>query len=75
MRLQDFKKLLDRRPFAPLRVHLSNGSFYEVPHPELADLTVETLVITLPPSNAKIDNDHQAFCSWLHVTHVESIAR
>lgn len=32
---KEIKELLNRRPFIPLRIHLSDGTAYDIHHPEL----------------------------------------
>jgi len=69
MREQYFRQLLDRRPFERLRVHVSTGSYYDIPHPEFAQSGNEALVLTISGDAAeKVKYVH---CSWLHVSHVE----
>jgi hypothetical protein len=34
MTAQDIKKLLERSPFVPLRLHLTNGGVFEIQHPD-----------------------------------------
>ena len=75
MRAEDFLALLRRQPFIPLRIHLSNGSRYEIRHPEMASLTRHGLMVLLGSSYDEGIPDAWAYCSWLHVTHVEDIVR
>ena len=44
----DFQELLQQEPFRPFRLHLSNGTMYEILHPELAVL--KFTVVWLYPS-------------------------
>lgn len=39
------KKRIEKRPFEPFRMHISNGDEVEVRHPELAFLTRSTVVV------------------------------
>lgn len=36
MRPDDLAALLERRPFQPLRLHLTDGKQFEIRHPEMA---------------------------------------
>lgn len=42
---QEVRKVLTDRPFIPFRIHVSDGSSYDVPYP--ADAFVEMLYITV----------------------------
>lgn len=36
MRAEEFREMLDRRPFEPFRLHISSGQHVDVTHPESA---------------------------------------
>ena len=44
----DILQALDKRPFEPFRIQVSDGSTYEVRHPELVMVGVGSLVIGVP---------------------------
>jgi hypothetical protein len=73
MTLQDFKSLLEVRPFEPFRVVMSSGQAYEVRHPEMAKLLRTKLLIFLDPDKEGIA-DQFRMCSLLHVTAVEPVS-
>jgi hypothetical protein len=72
MTLQDFHRLLKRRPFQPFRVVTSSGERYEVRHPEMAFLTRTSLVLGLDP-DAEGTADDWTMVSLLHVAAVEPV--
>ena len=39
MHISEVKEHLSTRPFVPFRIHLSDGSSYDVPHPEFVLVT------------------------------------
>jgi hypothetical protein len=41
-----------KRPFEPFRIEVSDGSAYEVRHPEMVMVTVGCVVIGIPPVGA-----------------------
>ena len=45
---QDILQALDKRPFEPFRIQISDGSTYEVRHPELVMVGLGSLVIGVP---------------------------
>ena len=48
MRQNEILDPLQTRPFRPLRIHVSDGSVYEVRHPELVHLTRSSVLICTP---------------------------
>lgn len=44
----DILQALDKRPFEPFRIQVSDGSTYEVRHPELVMVGLGSLVIGVP---------------------------
>ena len=75
MLAEEFLELIRRRPFIPIRVHMSDGSHYDIKHPEMVIVGRNTMVIALGASYEEGIPEDYAHCSWLHVTHVEDIKR
>ena len=48
MRPDDIRNFLNRRPFQPFRITLTDGRNYEVRHPELVMVGRSSIVIGLP---------------------------
>ena len=69
MRLTKLREVLRRAPFQPFAVHLSNGSRYEVRHPDFVSLVDHQLAVTDPGGHPR--KQRVAVCDLLHVTHVE----
>ena len=61
-----------REPFQPIRIYMSDGSSYEVRHPEMALVTRREVVIALPSREAELP-ERSVFCDPLHVTRIEPI--
>ena len=59
--------LLQKKPFQPFVVRLSNGEEYEVAHPEFAILLKTNLVIGFP------DSDRFVWCSLMHINSAEPL--
>jgi len=68
MRQEDLREHLHRRPFAPFRLHLSSGAFFDIRQPQLVDLGRSTLTIGFP-----VEDNHQLFVqiSLVHIVWVE----
>lgn len=72
MRPDDIRAHLRREPFQPIRVYISDGSKYDVRHPELMMVTRTEVVIALDPGNDKIP-EHKIFCDPVHITQIEPV--
>lgn len=72
MTADTFKEILKRSPFDPFRVVMSSGESYNVVHPEMAFPTARSLILALPDPTA-VDGERLAFCSYLHIAHVEML--
>ncbi len=70
MTADTFRDILHRAPFEPFRVVMSSGESYNVMHPEMAMPTARTLILAIPDST-RPDGERLAFCSYIHVAHVE----
>ena len=66
------REILKRTPFEPVRVVMSSGESYNVMHPEMAFVTAKALVLAIPDPTHP-DGERLAFCSYLHVAHVETL--
>lgn len=62
---------LRREPFEPFFLYMSDGSSYEIRHPELALVTRRQVIIALPTREGKLP-DRTVFCDPLHVTRIEA---
>ena len=65
-----FREILRRSPFEPFRVVMSSGESYNVMHPEMAFVTSRSLILALPDPTEP-EGERLAFCSYLHLAHVE----
>jgi hypothetical protein len=43
-----------KRPFEPFRIEVSDGTAYEIRHPEMVMVTVGSVVIGIPPVGATL---------------------
>jgi hypothetical protein len=72
MRPEDVRDFLQRKPFQPFRVTLTDGRVYEVRHPELAMVGRSTIAIGVPaPNDPAPVYDHLVTVSLLHVMQLE----
>ena len=65
---------LNRQPFVPLRIHLTDGKMYDIRHPEMAIITSREVYVgreeTSPGSGVAKGCD---LVSLLHVVRVEQV--
>lgn len=71
MTADTLREILSRKPFEPFRVVMSSGESYIITHPEMALVTTRSLILALPDA-AHPDGERIAFCSYLHIAHVET---
>jgi hypothetical protein len=72
MRAQEIQERLHRRPFEPFRFFMSDGSHYDVPHPELALVGARAIAIAIGGGANELP-ERTAYCDPLHVTRIEPI--
>ena len=72
MNANEIRDLLRSQPFEPLRLHLSDGASYDVPHPEMVLVTRYKIHLALPPSEGEMP-ERTVYLDPLHITRVEPI--
>ncbi len=72
MRASKILEHLRRKPFRPIRVHLSDGSAYDVRHPEFVAVSRIEIAIALDPGEAELP-EKMVYCDPLHITRIELI--
>lgn len=72
MRPDDLRRLLNSQPFCPFQVFVSDGTTYDVTHPEIGTVVHMSLRIALRPAGV-LDPPRQrfSFVSVIHITRVE----
>ena len=73
MRAEELRALLARRPFVPIRVYFTDGTTYDVKHPEMALLTRSTVEIGLEQQEGSGIADQVVYCSLVHIVRVENL--
>ena len=61
-----------KQPFEAFRVYLSDGSHYDIRHPEMIAITRRDVAIAIGPDNDELP-DRLATCDPLHIVRVEPI--
>jgi hypothetical protein len=73
MTQQDLLGWTRRRPFAPFRLFVDDGSAFEIRHPELCMPGFSTVAIGLPRDPARPEADRIIMVSTQHVSRLEPI--
>ena len=72
MRPDEIRAHLHKRPFQPIRIFVSDGSSYDVRHPEMMFVTRREVVIGLDAGDDRIP-ERSAYCDPVHITRIEPI--
>ena len=73
MRPEELRTLLRRQPFVPIRIHFTDGSTYDVKHPEMAMLTRSTIEIGMEEEAGSGIADNVVYCSLVQIVRVENL--
>ena len=65
---------LRKQPFRPIRIYVSDGSSYDVRHPELMLVTRTEVIIALDPGNDAVP-ERSVYCDPMHITRIEPVDR
>jgi hypothetical protein len=70
---QRIKRYLQNRPFRPFRIHLSDGTHHEVPHPEFAWVFGGSVFVGVRGTSDKEPEEDIQELSILHVTRLQKL--
>jgi len=73
MNAEQVREHLREQPFRPFRLFMSDGSSYDILHPEFALVTRREITIALPPGRGDLP-ERAVYCDPLQTTRIESIA-
>lgn len=72
MNIDTLRDQVRKQPFEPFRVYLTDGSHYEVRHPEMIAVSRRDVAIPLGHRKGEVA-DRLAICDPLHIVRVEPI--
>lgn len=72
MNVEIIRDELHKAPFKPFRLHVSNGAFYDIEHPDLVTLARNAVYIATQIADDGIA-EKMVTIGALHVTHLEPI--
>ncbi len=73
MRPDELLEELRKRPFEPFRIHLTDGTVYQIPHPELVMVGRGKVLIGTPAQGESGVFDRYDVVSLLHIVRLEPI--
>jgi len=71
MRAEELRKILDQRPFEPLRLHITSGQHVDVKHPEMAIVSRSLVAVGVDGSRGVAD--HLVHYNLLHIVKIEPL--
>lgn len=74
MRAEELMELLRVRPFAPLRIVMTDGQTYDIRHPDMVLVLRQRVDIGIQPDPKTGVLDRVDHCSLLHIVRVEPLA-
>jgi hypothetical protein len=72
MHPENVRKHLKKSPFQAFRIHMSDGSSYDVPHPDFAFVTRTEVLVGIPADGDDLP-ERSVFCDPLHITQIEPL--
>ncbi len=73
MTSEEFKDLLDTRPFVPFRVHMTDGKSFDILHPDFVWVFRNRFDLAFLADATKGIVDHVERCFFLHVVRIEEL--
>ena len=67
----DLMPFVQKRPFEPFRICLTDGTIYEIRHPDLIIVARRTVAIGIPTTQGQPIADRIITASMLHIVRVE----
>ena len=74
MSQQDLLEMLRKRPFQMFRIHVTDGTVYEIRHPEMMVVGRTKALVFFPPEGLSLPAiDRFEFVALLHITRLEPV--
>ncbi|MEE9297157.1 MAG: hypothetical protein V3W34_19635 [Phycisphaerae bacterium] len=73
MRPEDVREHLERHPFEPFRIFLSDGESFDVWHPDLCIVARTTVYVGVPDPKQRRVAVRVAHCALIHITRIEPL--
>ena len=73
MRPDQLRQILDRRPFEPIRLHITSGQTLDIKHPEMAVVSRSLVAVGVRDSGERGVADYIVHHNLLHVVKIEPL--
>jgi hypothetical protein len=73
MRPDDVMGLVRKRPFVPLRIHMTDGRAYDIQHPEMIIISRSQAMVGLQPNSKTGVIDRIERCGLNHIVRIEEM--
>lgn len=73
IRPEDLREHLDKRPFEPFRIFMTDGKTYDITHPELCLVSRTTFLVGRPLSTRPGVANGVDHCALVHITRLEPL--
>jgi hypothetical protein len=73
MRAEELAQLIRRKPFQPIRLHLTTGQTYDIRHPEFIIIQRQSAEVGVDPDLKTGVVDRVEYISLLHVVRAHNI--
>jgi hypothetical protein len=71
MRGEELRNLIRQQPFNPIRLHLTDGTTYDIRHPEMAFITKSTVEIGQEEKEGSGVADEVMYVTLIHIVRAE----
>ena len=73
MTQNDLLQVLRHQPFEPFRLHLSDGTAFEIHHPDQCSVGLTTAHVGVPRREGRRRFQEVVICSLRHITRLEPL--
>jgi len=70
---EQLRQLLRRQPFMPIRLFMTDGTTYDIRHPEMAFVTRSTVEVGSEKEPGSGIAEKVVYCSLVHIVRVEDV--
>ena len=73
MRPEDVREHVNKQPFEPFRIYMSDGATFDVRHPDLCLIGRSAVYVVIPDTRRPWMYDRLAHCALIHITRIEPV--
>jgi hypothetical protein len=73
VRPEDVREHLEARPFEPIRLFMSDGTTFDIRHPDLCIVSRSAVYVGIPDPRSPGVALRVAHCALIHITRIEAL--